>query len=293
MKYLIPLFIILFSCQKHKENVEINPPNWIRDIAPIQTNAVFYGNEKYGYSERHEFDLFMPENVKGLTIIVHGGGFVSYDKSLTYSQPLMVTLIDSLISNDIAVMNISYRLIEPTDTIGVIKSLKDVERALNYANDLHKYFKIKKNDIILLGGSAGAGASLWVGLQHNIKGVVTIQPQATYNVLGWGESVFSEYPQINSQSITQIIGANFLNQFYRGADSLELDMMQMFTPNHAEIYVECFGIENTLPTNQDRLYHHPLHGKAILDNGYNVTANIPELGIFANENILEFIKRKL
>jgi len=298
---------------------------------PVTTSseATFYEDLPYGFDERHRYDLLAPVSDKPtpLVIYIHGGGFTGGDKTKAYQKE--EALINSLLDNKIAFASINYRLLEENESIGVKKCLNDSRRALqvirHYANDLN----IDKEKIILMGGSAGAGTSLWIGLNDDfanengpyeflkestkVKGIVATNTQSTYDVVDWHTTVFSEYEEegMNQDTIVSLVGEGTLLKFY-GLSSMEeldspeveayrqtVDMLDLIDSNDPEIYVTRASAPYRFPEHKSAVQHHPLHANAIYqkanEKGLACVAVIPQMNIDNSngETVLQFILRKM
>ncbi|OJJ18759.1 hypothetical protein BKI52_24475 [marine bacterium AO1-C] len=298
---------------------------------PVNTSAeaAFYEDIPYGFDERHKFDFLAPVSSQPtpLVIYIHGGGFTSGDKTKAYTKE--EALINSLLANKIAFASINYRLLEENETIGVRKCLNDSRRALQviryYAND----FNIDKEKIILMGGSAGAGTSLWIGLQDDfanengqyeflkestkVKGIIATNTQSTYDVVNWHTTVFSTYESegMSQDTIISLVGEGTLLKFY-GLSSMEeldspeidsyrqaVDMLSMMDSNDPEIYVTKSSSPYRFPEHKGAVLHHPLHANAIYEKaneaGLACVAVIPQMNMDNSngESILQFILRKM
>jgi len=213
------------------------------------------------------------------------------------------------------VASINYRFINDNDTEGVLKSLNDSKRALQFIKYHANNLNINKNKILLIGSSAGAGTSLWIGLSDDMALDNSSDPstQSSYDVVEWHNSTFYEYQSqgLDFEAILNLAGEQTLLNFY-GINNLSelnspeiqairvrLDMLGLLSSDDPEILVSNADVPYTYPENNADLLHHPLHAKAILDNATqnNVVckAYIPQMGIdnTNGESILEFIIRKI
>ncbi len=164
-----------------------------------------------------------------------------------------------------------------------------------------------------MAGSAGAGTSLWLGLNNDmadkknadpilrestrVKGIVALNTQADYDVLEWHNNVFKEY---QSQGLDQkyilrlgtekrVLGfygfkdINEINSKAAKAYRDKLNMLKVMSSDDPEIYVENVNIPYSMPTKLGELEHHPLHAKALMDraNQTNVKGSfyIPKMNI--------------
>ena len=334
--YISTIIILLFSCEKDRNSISKSKSpskdQLIESESPIdfQTdNVLFYKDIKYGDYERTTYDLFSPntDTLSPLMIFIHGGGFFASDKSAIYADPNFISTVDSLLSENIAVACINYRFIDAYE--GILRSLNDCKRALQHMKFYSKKLQINKDKIILMGGSAGSGASLWIGLNDDMKstnsedsislestrvqGLVCNSTQANYDLLNWSETIFSEYKSqgLTSDSLITLIGKNYVLRLY-GIDSLaelttpkleeeraRLDYLNALSVDDPEIYLISTQEPYSFPTNDSEVLHHPLHAKAIMDkaNSVNVPTKVhlPKMGIDTrdNESIVEFILRKI
>ncbi len=254
----------------------------------------FYKDISYSQFKEDVFDIFLPASKQpaALLLYIHGGGFIQGDKNLPYRGD--GALVSSLLSKNIAFASINYRFITE-DGEGVLKCLNDSKRALQFIRHYSKSLNIDKNNIVLMGGSAGAGTSLWLGLNNDmadkknadpvlrestrVKGIVALNTQADYDVLEWHNNVFKEYL---SQGLDQkyilrlgtekrVLGfygfkdINEINSKAAKAYRDKLNMLKVMSSDDPELYVENVSIPYKMPTKLGELEHHPLHAKALMD----------------------------
>ncbi|UXP33097.1 alpha/beta hydrolase [Reichenbachiella agarivorans] len=335
MKKIAPLFtllafIVFASCLHeiiYSDDTQFapyqqNPPFTLPD------NSTFYQNIPYDQHERNQLDIFLPAPSNGnsspLLIIIHGGGFVQGDKKQAYSSSYHRHLINNLLSKNIAVSTINYRYVD--DNGGIMRSINDCKRALQFIKHHRDSLGINSSKIILMGSSAGAGTALYIGLSSDLAdltsaepilhqstqvlGVIGTETQATYDIAKWDQLVFSTYQTLgfNHQDIISIIGKSRIEQYLGAKDTdvnsdetwgSHLDILSLMTTDDPEIYIANQKIANSVPTNSSELYHHPLHAKVLMDKakeaGLSSRFYIPELDIDTRdeESIEDFILRKL
>jgi acetyl esterase/lipase len=68
----------------------------------------------------------------------------------------------------VAYASIDYRLLQELDTEGVIKPLSDSTRCVQFIRYHAEQLNVDPERIILMGGSAGAGTSLWIGFNDDM-----------------------------------------------------------------------------------------------------------------------------
>lgn len=305
---------LLFSCTTTKHTVKNTNETNVVDItsnlqltpAPPPTgfdniNANFYKDIAYGNSKQTLFDIFIPKSAQpaSLLVYIHGGGFKQGDKAEKYIGKNSIELIKLLLSKNIAFASINYTLLTPASKQGVIECLNDSKRALQFIRYHSKALNIDKEKIVLMGGSAGAGTSLWLAFTDDladknnpdpvlrestrVKGAIAMASQATYNLLSWDQVVFKPYQSqgFNREKVASYTSVERLLNFYGIAkyEDLELpatkayankvDMLALMTNDDPEIYVENIR-DNVIPSSEGELLHHPLHAKALFDKAQQV-----------------------
>lgn len=268
-------------------------------------------------------------NPTALVIQIHGGGFKTGDKSNNYGYLGYQNEVNTFLNNNVAVATINYRLLlNNNEQEGVLKPLNDCKRALQFIRYYNRELNINKIKIALKGTSAGAGTSLWIGLRDDmadaassdpvlrestrVKAIAAHNTQATYNLTSWPSEVFRNYqPALNLNTMTAIATPETVMQFYGisnlnmlnspsvSAYNTQVDMLSFISGDDPTIYLESEGIPDSYPQTKDRLIHHPLHAKAVMEKalskGVNCKAYIPELNINTTngQSAVEFIVEKL
>jgi alpha/beta hydrolase fold len=337
MKQLLFLVLIFSACKKETTTPQTNPTPILTLVASNSpftltlSGATFYENIPYDSHPLTKFDFFMPNQTSpaGLCILIHGGGFTGGDKAEPYANNDYKTVINNLLAHNVAVASINYRFIETTETEGLLKCLHDAKRALQFMRYYSSSLNFNKQKVVLVGSSAGAGTSLWIGFNTDmadpnnadailkestrVQGIVALSTQASYDIMEWHNSIFSSYQTngFNYQSVKSIMTEASILNYYGVNNSTDLsssstttyrtkvDMLALMSSDDPEFYVENAGIANSLPTNTNELYHHPLHLKALKDRASATQTNgifySPELSIDTRngESIEAFILRKL
>lgn len=285
--------------------------------------------------EKQVFHLFLPDTVGSfpLVIFTHGGGYIGGTPDVVLNTVGYQNSIKYFLENGIAYASLGYRLInnnEP-DTVGVIKCLNDGKRALQfiryYANDLH----IDPAKIALLGGSAGASTSYWLGtrsdmadpnaldpiLQQSTRvcAVSMAQPQATLDLYKWETQVFNDFDgngtNFTLDSMENLMGFDRASSFYGGFDSVDqmlydpiliqyradVDQLTHLSADDPPMYIS--STSSAVHPSED-LFHHSSHGREIHNAALaagiiEVKANIPALSVNTTngETSNEFLLRHL
>ncbi|MEJ7913383.1 MAG: hypothetical protein WKF70_09530 [Chitinophagaceae bacterium] len=71
-------------------------------------------------------------------------------------------MIRNYLAKNLALASMNYKLLNPKNTQGVLMCFKDNKRALQYIRYHSKILNIDKSKVVSMGGSAGAGTSLWL-----------------------------------------------------------------------------------------------------------------------------------
>ncbi|NNF02678.1 MAG: alpha/beta hydrolase [Bacteroidia bacterium] len=330
------LCLVLISCQKDistnlavQEPLKINPsitPLWIDN-----QNVLFFENVCYGESQRNLLDILIPTSGKpaAIAIYIHGGGFTSGDKSIALADSSFRRTIRELLKNNIAFASINYSYIDNSESEGVLSSLKDCKRALQFLRYYAPYFHLNKEKVALIGSSAGGGAALWLGLNEDmakpndpnpinqqstrVQSVLCTDAQSNYDLLQWHNLVFAEFKMagFSFKTVKNLVTVPRLLKFY-GVDTMEelytiamwtkrtkLNMLLQITVDDPELYITSNKMWSTYPITMNQLLHHPYHSKALKDKadveGVHGKYFIPSLGIDTRdgESMDQFIIRKL
>ncbi len=290
--------------------------NPIQEAIPEPINAkgkrATFSNEKYGPHERNTFDIWLAnsEQPTPLVIYIHGGGFIGGDKSKYYSSEDLVHFLEAGVS--VAVIN--YRFMnEPP--YGILTSMKDSKRCLQYLRYHARKYNIDKNRIACSGGSAGAGTTLWLAFSDDMAEPDNSDPvlrestkltcagafatQSTYDICQWN-NIIGLPPDDSPKTQLAIAHAfGFKNAaMLQTPEALkvrkELDFISKMNRNAPPFYVynkQPGGI----PTNKDELNHHPNHAKALKEKADAVGAEAivyaPEIGIAhpSGKKFLQFV----
>lgn len=293
-------------------------------------DAKFSKDIAYDIKERTLFDIFLPSSNQPtpIVIFIHGGGFTSGSKEMIYS--FEADHIRTYLSNNIAFATISYTLLDDTgETEGVLKPMNDAKRALQYIRSRAADFNIDKTKVVLTGFSAGAGTSLWIAFNDDmsdssnadpvlrestrVSGVAVYETQATYNIDRWISDVFVDYgitldqvisnPSYSS-SITRLYGIPTISDYNTPeveAYKNTVDMLQLFTADDPEIWVNNVLQPVVYPSNATIMYHHAFHARELKERADIVgVANVTYYGLNpvlyadpSGESYTDFIIRKL
>ena len=333
---LLVLFL-LQSCSKDSKindadslGLEFSPP-------PIPLNGIdasFLKDVSYGPDERNTFDILMPASYEptGLVIYIHGGGFLGGQKEGAYDLLFggnwdLPSEILTLLSHNIAFAFINYRLLSfEGDHEGVLKSLNDSKRCLQYIRTISTTLNIDPNNIILCGSSAGGGTSQWLAFSDDmadsnsedpvlrastrVKGIAVKATQASYDLLRYETDIFLEYDfnwlsyfQIDPSMRTRFMSFYGINELYEfNSDDItiyrqKIDMLAMLSADDPEFWVENLQEPIVMPTQSNILNHHAFHARTLKVFGDNV--GVPSVVYYAGyddpsgEDFVDFMIRKV
>jgi len=217
-----------------------------------------------------KLDLYTPvctEDVP-LVIFIHGGAFIGGNKENFFSSKS--GLIRNILSSGKAVAIVNYRLMKnlKEENIGMSKSFGDVASAIRFLQRYSEDINIQRDNIVLLGASAGSGIAFKIGLDYQnsdtpehlkvsgIKGIVGLSVQATYNFDSWDSLVFKDeynkpYRPFTMNNIIENNGAfqKFFSIIY-GLGDVVINNENNFDSN---LFLDAFRMETNYKTEYDLL----------------------------------------
>lgn len=289
---------------------EVDPLEVSFGVAPFPTGSVsdtrFATDISCGDHERNVFDIVLPPDAEPGTadtpwvVYLHGGGFTAGDKA-GYWEDLAEAGDDNdvaaYLAAGVAVVAMNYRLLDPVDSEGVIKPMTDVARCLQF---LRLYgpatFGLDPQNVVLTGGSAGAGTALWLGTHDDLADPASEDPvarqstrpvavavretQATYDLTRWIDEVFVDYSDTFGDSglvdiaIALGQGQRLLSFFgVTTPEALEtpelveyrnnVDILAQMDGGDVPIWVANTQTDEAVPINLDLIFHHPHHARIL------------------------------
>lgn len=160
LRNLLLLSIILFTLASASRSGTAQTQTGRRNEAAKPTPDL--ADVSYGPYRRNVLDLWKAKSKKPtpLVVSIHGGGFHAGDKSGISAQ-----LLRGLLTNGISMMAINYRL---SPEVHFPAHYLDCARAIQFARLHAKEWNIDLKRIGAMGGSAGAGTSLWIGFHDDM-----------------------------------------------------------------------------------------------------------------------------
>lgn len=289
-----------------------------KKLEPITRNGIRanFAEVKYGDHERNTFDIWMAASDRPtpLVIYIHGGGFVGGDKSKYYDSEDWVRFLEAGVS----IAAINYRFLNHSP-YGILTSMKDSKRCLQYIRYHSDKFNIDKSRIACSGGSAGAGTSLWLAFNDDmadpksedailrestkITCAGAFATQSTYDICQWSEIL--GVPKIKTEAelfgVARAFGfksAEDVELFEETEIRNQLDFLGQMKKDSPPFFV--FNKqEGGIPVSDDEKNHHPLHAKALKTKaqevGVEAIVYAPEIGIVdeSGMDLVDFFLAKL
>ena len=268
--FILLSFSSLFS-QKNIVNLD--------SIIKVDNYKVFK-NISYGTDKKNKLDLWIA-NTKLKTpfvIYIHGGGFGSGSRNAAYSQDNFKR-IKRLLENNISFATIDYRFKNNDDFL--LTSFNDAKRALQYLKFYSDKFNLLKNKVALMGASAGATSSLWVGLQDDLSDkkskdlvlrestkvscIVGIAAAHSLNLNRWKDMANVDEAYLKSifeKYLGKMDTEKWMERSFNKNYISEVDFFEKMDSNDPPIFIINYG-KNTKPKNIADFHHNPLHAKLL------------------------------
>lgn len=257
-----------------------------------------FADVHYGPHERNVLDFWKAKSDKATPVVVfiHGGGFVSGDKSKVHGDKILQQCLDAGVS--FAAINYRYRTTAPIQDV-----LRDCARAIQFIRSKAGEWNIDKSRVASYGGSAGAGTSLWLAFHDDLADPKSSDPvlrestrlacaaanacQFSYDILEW-EKLFGEAAQKFEKAGEDHPGFYGLktDEELRGPTGAKFradcDMQGLISKDDPPVF-----LASSMPggevTSRGHLLHHPKHAQAIYDRcreiGVGCVAEVPGAGL--------------
>lgn len=268
----------------------------------VATDAQFAAEVEYGEYERNVLDVFHFPDADAPTplfIYIHGGGFTGGDKSAAYEW--QAALPADFTNEGVAFATINYRLLEEVDTDGVIKSMTDSARALQYMRHYAEELNIDPDRITVGGASAGAGTAIWLATHDDladagaddpvlaestrVRGAAAWETQASYDLIQWSDRVYVDFGIDLFETAAQYGLSQTLWSFYGITADEQLfepeyveyrenvDMLDLMTADDPPMWFHNVNEPGTYPLSVGALFHHPNHVRELAESA--TEAGIP------------------
>lgn len=304
--------LLIASCGDSDSKPVLTEPTALPE-ALSELDATFHEAIVYGPSdEKNLFDILLPNDHEEVPLVVyfHGGGFTGGSRSAAWRQG-WANRIEKMIDAGVAVASVDYRFLKRSEGVGVLTPLQDGARSIQFIRRHARELGIDPDRIILIGASAGAGMSLWIGSNDDlaepsskdpvrrqstrVRGVILLETQASYDVARWTTDVFPDLG-IGVLEGAALLGLEGRLLGFYGISELEefespetrayrrrVDMLELLTGDDPPIFVRNQNQPNEFPASVALLFHHVNHATTIADRANEVGVECllyaPVLGI--------------
>ncbi len=270
-----------------------------KTTASSDANPPTFADVHYGPHERNVLDFWQAKSSAPtpLVVFIHGGGFVSGDKSKSRGDKLIQQCLDAGVS--FAAINYRYRTTAPIQDV-----LRDCARAIQFLRSKSGEWHIDKSRVASYGGSAGAGTSLWLAFHDDLADPANADPvlressrlccagamscQFSYDVLRWSELFGDEAVRRFSEPDANWPAFYGLNSDddLKGPTGLKVradcDMMGLISKDDPPVFLSS-SMRGGEITDRGQYLHHPKHAQAIYDHchelGLVAVATLPALSV--------------
>jgi acetyl esterase/lipase len=168
-----------------------------------------FANVAYGPHERNKIDLYLAKSEQPTPVVfmIHGGGFRNGDKSRWASDKQM----GQLLASGVSCVGVNYPFL---DAMPIQDILRQCARAVQFVRSKAGEWKLDKTRFASMGGSAGAGTSLWLATHDDLADAKAEDPvlrestrlscavcnatQATYDLTRWESFLGPVKPEFNT-----------------------------------------------------------------------------------------------
>ena len=279
-------------------------------------NYNVYKNISYGPDRKNTLDLWIADSKSNspFVIYIHGGGFGAGSKNAAYSKNNFKR-VKKLLKNNISFATIDYSFKNNEDFL--FSSLNDAKRALQFLRFNSEKYNLLKDRVALMGSSAGATSSLWIGLQDDMSDknspdpilrestkvscIVGMAAAHSLNLNRWKnmadvdeaylKSIFKKYlGKMDAEKWMQrSFDENYISEF---------DFFEKMDANDPPIFIFNPG-KNRKPKNIADFHHNPLHAKVLKQKADSLKLKnvvyAPRIGIIdkSGQGVVDFIIENL
>ncbi len=296
----------------------IFPQKYIIDIDSVikVDNYKVFKNISYGADKKNKLDLWVADTKlkTPFVIYIHGGGFGAGNKSAAYTKDNFKK-IKKLLENNISFASIDYRFKNNDDFL--LSSFNDAKRALQYLKFYSDKYNLLKSKVALMGASAGATSSLWIGLQDDLSDkkskdpilrestkvscIVGIAAAHSLNLIRWKDMANVDEAYLKSifeKYLGKMDTEKWMERSFNRNYISEVDFFEKMDSDDPPIFIINYG-KNTKPKNIADFHHNPLHAKLLKNRADSLKIKnvvyAPGIGIFdkSNKDMVDFIIENL
>ena len=279
-------------------------------------NYNVYKNISYGPDRKNTLDLWIADSKSNspFVIYIHGGGFGAGSKNAAYSKNNFKR-VKKLLKNNISFATIDYSFKNNEDFL--FSSLNDAKRALQFLRFNSEKYNLLKDKVALMGSSAGATSSLWIGLQDDMSDknspdpilrestkvscIVGMAAAHSLNLNRWKnmadvdeaylKSIFKKY-------LGKMDAEKWMQRSFDENYISEVDFFEKMDANDPPIFI--FNpAKNRKPKNIADFHHNPLHAKVLKQKADSLKLKnvvyAPRIGIIdkSGQGVVDFIIENL
>ena len=279
-------------------------------------NYNVYKNISYGPDRKNTLDLWIADSKSNspFVIYIHGGGFGAGSKNAAYSKNNFKR-VKKLLKNNISFATIDYSFKNNEDFL--FSSLNDAKRALQFLRFNSEKYNLLKDKVALMGSSAGATSSLWIGLQDDMSDknspdpilrestkvscIVGMAAAHSLNLNRWKnmadvdeaylKSIFKKY-------LGKMDAEKWMQRSFDENYISEVDFFEKMDANDPPIFIFNPG-KNRKPKNIADFHHNPLHAKVLKERADSLKIKnvvyAPRIGIIdkSGQGVVDFITENL
>ena len=279
-------------------------------------NYNVYKNISYGPDRKNTLDLWIADSKSKspFVIYIHGGGFGAGSKNAAYSKNNFKR-VKKLLKNNISFATIDYSFKNNEDFL--FSSLNDAKRALQFLRFNSEKYNLLKDRVALMGSSAGATSSLWIGLQDDMSDknspdpilrestkvscIVGMAAAHSLNLNRWKnmadvdeaylKSIFKKY-------LGKMDAEKWMQRSFDENYISEVDFFEKMDANDPPIFIFNPG-KNRKPKNIADFHHNPLHAKVLKQKADSLKLKnvvyAPRIGIIdkSGQGVVDFIIENL
>lgn len=279
-------------------------------------NYNVYKNISYGPDRKNTLDLWIADSKSNspFVIYIHGGGFGAGSKNAAYSKNNFKR-VKKLLKNNISFATIDYSFKNNEDFL--FSSLNDAKRALQFLRFNSEKYNLLKDKVALMGSSAGATSSLWIGLQDDMSDknspdpilrestkvscIVGMAAAHSLNLNRWKnmadvdeaylKSIFKKY-------LGKMDAEKWMQRSFDENYISEVDFFEKMDANDPPIFIFNPG-KNRKPKNIADFHHNPLHAKVLKQKADSLKLKnvvyAPRIGIIdkSGQGVVDFIIENL
>ena len=279
-------------------------------------NYNVYKNISYGPDRKNTLDLWIADSKSNspFVIYIHGGGFGAGSKNAAYSKNNFKR-VKKLLKNNISFATIDYSFKNNEDFL--FSSLNDAKRALQFLRFNSEKYNLLKDRVALMGSSAGATSSLWIGFQDDMSDknspdpilrestkvscIVGMAAAHSLNLNRWKnmadvdeaylKSIFKKY-------LGKMDAEKWMHRSFDENYISEVDFFEKMDANDPPIFIFNPG-KNRKPKNIADFHHNPLHAKVLKQKADSLKLKnvvyAPRIGIIdkSGQGVVDFIIENL